>query len=449
MNSDETDSLVYFYLAETCFSLEKYDNAIEYADQFSKCSDYAELIQTHPHVFRIYTFKIFSMLFLKNYYTQEDIYEVITESLEMVPFHPELKRNEADFYLSMGKLDEALTSFICAIELQEKYKHFHTNNFQRTMDDVLYKTGEIYYLKGDSDLALKYYYESLNAYKYNAKSFNRVLAEIKEKNPAEIISILNGIYDLKEFEDIEFISIHLAKNKMTIPFFYYFIKNWKWKYDDYGSLMSIALLLKGDSIKALRTSLSCYIKDKNAENERYIVISLVCGNHLDWYNKNKQVLSHKYQNILDVYFNVKDIQFFTEEEIKCCQNLLRELFTFENKQFFNNFMGKTPILVRESFEVIGDILKDNKCYEPAIDFYKKAILKQENNSIKTKLNFKLGFCYYHIKAYKESIDAFEKGLHSSDKINQNEFIQYLKWICEKEYDMKKRIEALIAKVEQR
>ncbi len=428
---EEVDVLTYFYMVETCFPLKKYAEVIHFADIFMKSKDYEKMLQTLPQVFRTYIYISKAMSFMKDDYTDNDIYNTISESLKRFPFHPEVKKNEAEFFFKSGKFEQAQKSFKDTINLQKKYHYFYSNKFQRSLDKVLYTIGEIYFLKGNHDQAFEYFLESVKTNKYYEASFDRIISMTKNKGHSEMIQLLNSIYNLKEFKDIEFLSINLAKLKVKTPFFYYFIKNWNSKYDDYGNLMAIALLLNGDATKSLEMSFSRYLKEKNDENELYTVISLIYGDYSDWYKKNKQQLSSKYHKILDVYFMGKKHSDSLDEEIECYQILLKELFPFENKQVFHRFMSRTPDLMIESFEAIGDILKDNEYYDLAVDYFKKLAIRQSSGmEQKGQAYCKMGFCYYHMKAYEDSVDSFEQALLFEN--NNYEPIQYLEWIKEKD-----------------
>ncbi len=441
----KADSFIYYYLTETCVHLKKYKEAIQYADTFISKSGFKTLVKTYPQAFRIYIYKSICMSSMKDLYTEDDIFQVVSEGKKQFSFHPELIKNEAEFLFKHAKYEEALNRYKEAVRLNKEYDYAYSNNFGSEEDKVLCAIGEIFLLQGDSEQAFEYFLKALKKNKYNTKAFNYFINIIKRNNQSEIIMHLDNLYNNNEFIDMEFLSIRLAKQKIAIPFLYYFIKNWKWEYNDYGNLVVMALLFKGDTKKALETAFSLLMKEKNNENEFYIAILLIYGNYVDWYRKNRQHLSNHYIKILDIFFNRVDSSDFIEEEIECYQKILKELFSFEDKQFFNKFVAETTDLGRMSLEIIGDILKDYQYYELAIDYYKKALSQNLSMDIKQRIHCKIGFCYYHLKLYRESTDEYEQALLIE---NENfEPIQYLHWIEESQPDieLKNRISYLLGK----
>lgn len=441
--SGNADSFIYYYLAEVCAHLNKYEEAITYADIFIGRPDFKDMIKTYPQAFRIYIHKSHCMCEMKECYTEEEILDVITEGIKQFPFHPELIIKEAEILFKYGRLEKAIDRYKESIKANEKYDYLYSNNFESIEDKVKYSIGEILQLKGDSGSAMSYMLQALMANKYNAKAFNGIIGIIRNKNHSEMIQFLNNLYNMSDFRDMEFLSINLAKQKVTAPFLYYFIKNWQWEYEDYGNLIIIALLLKGDTGRALETAFSLLAKERNDLNELYLTIVLIYGNHAEWFQKNKQQLSSVYRSILDLYFDGANILKSTDEIMKCYQKILSELFSFEDKKVFYNFMEKTPALWMQSFEIVGDIFKDDRYYDLAIDNYKKAL---ENNISRNTddICIKIGFCNYHLERYEESIDYYEQGLICKEN-RSYEPVQFLEWIKEKNIDekLKNRIDNLI------
>ncbi len=445
------DSFIYYYLTETCVHLKKYEEAIRYADIFMGKPDFKTLVKTYPQAFRVYIYKSICMSEMKDLYSENDIYAAVSEGKKQFPFHPELIKNEAEFLFNHAKLEEAMDRFKEAIRLNKEYDYAYSNNFDSEEDKALCAIGEVFLLQGDIEQAFEYFVKALKVNKYNIRAFNRIANIIRTKDRNEIILFLDNFYNKNELRDMEFLSIHLAKQKMAIPFLYYFIKNWKWKYNDYGNLIVIALIFKGDTKKAFETGFSLLMKEKNDENELYTVISLIYGSHLEWYKKNKQYLSAEYQKILDIYFQINSFSYFSEEEVNVYQILLKELFSFENKQTFHKFLERTPNLMTISSEAIGEILKNYQYYDLAVDYFEKVALDQNSSSgVKKRIYGKMGFCFYHLNAYKESVDFFKQALEIETGRNY-EPIQYLKWIQEKnvEADLKDKIGNLIADYEKR
>lgn len=159
---------------------------------------------------------------------KERICNEIKQAIEIYPNHPEFYMQYADFLLQNKNKDEALSYYLLAINCSEKIKEqSYTDNFSMYKFICYNKAAELLYEKKEIELALQYYTKSLKSNKYNKKAVYGIINSLDDS--AAIIMVFNDVYDIKNYQDMDFLvqallttdNIGLVKYYMQ----YFFINN--------------------------------------------------------------------------------------------------------------------------------------------------------------------------------------------------------------------------------
>lgn len=427
--SENVPNITYFYLCESYYNLKRYKDTIQYADIFlNKIKGEKTGLKT-PNAFRVYLYKSLSMMNLKKDYSEEEVYNTILIGIKEFPNHPEVKTCEADILMYQGKKELALAAYKEALQMHEKYDQYYSNNFQNSIDNVLNNIGAILALKNCEIQALDYFIKALSFEKYNESVFKNMMDIIKNQAAKEIIGFLNSFYDINAPKDLDFLTLQLARLKLKTPFYYYFTKlN---KTNQHADIYPIlALFLNNDTEKVINLIYPIYLESKEKQYEILLILSLICGEHRQWYYNHIEDIPQVYRRFLKDFFQFENYLDYSDEEKDAFLNILAELIPMENEYYAENFINRLKNLKNRFAEEIANLFLKNKKYDKATYHYQNAIIKELDISRNVICYFCIGYCYYKKGNYFESLNYFESALlNGYEDINQ--ILEFISWIREK------------------
>lgn len=430
--AEKPDELVYYYLCENYIMLGKNQDALKYADAFLSGKDAQKLLFSVPQAFRIYIYKSIAMQNLKNF-SYEEMHEVIKEGTEKFPFHPEIKNREAEFFYDCGKMELAAEAFMQAVTLHKNYNKTYSNNFKILMCDALIKAGIVYTIKDDFLAAFDCFADALKLNKYNKKAFSNLVRLVENQPSAEIIRFLSTIYDESSQEDVKFLFENLAQNGIKEPFLYFFIKKWKGGYQDYIYFVVLASIMSGNTQNAADAAFKAF---KDAENEKLlllITVSLICGNHYEWYAEKKEHLGNRFMKFLEAFFEGKQCFDFSPEEKRGYIDILSEILLLKNIKAAELFIEKTKFISHKMRAETGKAFMNARLYEKALQFFAEASEDAKYGIEKADNDYNIAYCLYKIKRYEDSLEYFNSVL-SNNFVKNYKPLQFLKWIADKNID---------------
>lgn len=202
---------------------------------------------------------------------------------------------------------------------------------------------------------------------------------------------------------------------------------------EYYHILSRFYINEGEYIVGINNAQKLINLSKSTNDDRYLVkgykqlifsyIQLHREEEMDFYidMSLKIAINNNFEEELASLYRLKGLNLIMKGEYKESKsyllksiNLFKEL-NIDNKKYIAN--------ISACYNYLGDLNKYNKDYKKAINYYKKAIdLLGDYKEYKTMalLYKNIGICYFELKEYKFSLDAFLLSLDNYDNT-------YFKW----------------------
>ena len=434
----------YHYLSDCYFTLEEYEKAIQYSKL--QISSGKELLGNDT---KSYITIIQSLMHLKA--DKLEIEKEIKNAIHQFSDHPNFYLLYADFLFDEKRYEESLSNFLKFFQCKKQYKGIEADHTSGFMDIAYMKTGFIYQMKNNEEVAVEYYYKCLNVNKYLSNAFQSLLHIIKKQDINEVINLLNSIYDVNSANDIVFILNELIKNKNKDVLGYY-TNIWYRNFGIQDQSLLILMLLSGKHQTCFNIFYKGYLKNFNNEYSIYAIISAILSNKKENINLIKDYVKPSFRRIINVWEDSKEQKLF-DVDIESYLILFTELLTIGDKVVLDKYMNLRSAFLEDSkFLVLYRMAKTFQnfyIHDQAVILYKEYLSMVTENDPKIKVvNMGLGYCYYKLKKYDIACNCFKEAIKSG--YLENDIREFLQWIGEKtiEKETKKLAQELINQFKQ-
>ncbi len=193
------------YLADCYFGLNRYEEAIHWAQKAIKAGVILVGLETRPY--EVLLGSISSL-----HCPPSELYEAALDAQKAFPEVPNFKAYEGNSLWNEKDYIKAETVFKDALALTSK-------GDGQIRASILGFLARISHLRNRDAEALEYGVEALQESRYNALNFSQVCLILKELPPVDVIQFLNTIYDPSE--DAQFLIKNLSDNELYEICLYY------------------------------------------------------------------------------------------------------------------------------------------------------------------------------------------------------------------------------------
>lgn len=394
-NTENLETMDYFYLARENLATENIENAEIYCDLFFNQKDYMDIINKSDIAYLIYSYKYYIMEKRNCSYIEKRIF--VDKMLNEIP-------DISQAYYIQGVLEEdndydlAYKSFMKCIEMEIEPKFNYINMFNIYEPDIYYRLSILDSIYGEKSRAIRRAMVSCMLDKTNILYLTNLLGLLKNKDDNYIIDMIYNIYRPSITSQFEFIVKALSNTNLNSVLLY-FIREYNIKHNGGNKLVYLGMILSKEYEKVIDSALSIYENSGNLENQFMATLSVICSKNIDLFNKNKYRFEKSYQNIIEYYFGISDK--LTEEEMHEYVNIYIRMHLLKI-----DFMGNLSL----EYITDEDLINILNAYETAKD-YKNVILVSNSalsygnkfDNCKTEICKKLIFSLVITRKYKEVI----------------------------------------------
>ncbi len=431
--ANKDDEKADYYLATSYQLLGDYKNALKYAEAAlsnPKISQYDYL------AYKLHLIRIVVMVG-HEFHNKEKINEFIDEANGSYENHPEIARVIATYYFKEKLYEKALEKLFFALEIQEKNgKSWTQNDFEGKLPDVYFTIAEILYFMNRETDSLNYYVKLLNLNKYHEPGFKSMLKLFRGVPEDDTITFLNSIYDVNKEDDIRFLISNISETGMSTLVLYYAIK-WNKTFLHEDDVLIYAYLSQCNYQQALEIA-KLYLQSESDTFSALVTAIILMGRLFSEVDAIKGAIGTDYYNLIVC---CKEARLYTGDKSSYLSvfSILEKYGDRYDSMDFLGICGDSDCGI--IFDVAEILLADHR-YGQAIDHYKDSYFLPGDSSKKTDAAFKIGYCYYKLKQYCESLDWFEKAIISG--YSDNDLFEFLRWIGAQSADhtVKQKVETL-------
>lgn len=406
-----------FYLAKT------YENL----GQFDKVLDHIVYVLEDGRVFvgnPVKPFEIFfrAMIETNNYSVDYDKWQQIGEKKH--PYMPLFSCVKGYKYFYNLEYTKALESFNKGIELNSSYSVDCEINFMRkNIDSIYYFIASIYEKKNNIKKAIENYIDSLKHNKFNVYSLIRLLILTKDKE--DIIGLLNGIYNINQKEELQFLLKQLSNLKIAKVFLHYY-NIWKNSYGEGLVYGLIALLCAGNYQKAFDILINATVKAKEkGEDITYfepllVVCSVFAPDNIE---RTMNAISPPYQKIVKLLCG-QISECLTDTEFTEYFNILKEIISLTNQSIARLFLSANKCFSVGNMIKISSLLEEWCAYPLAMEVL--SAIEAKGVQDLSVINMQMGILSYKLSDFEKSKQYFDNAKELGYK-NQDIF-EYLLWL---------------------
>jgi len=206
----------YLYLMDCYFGLGDYEKAIEYAHKTIDSKISFVGMDGHAQDTLI-------VAMIKQQRPQEEILRVIDMAAEQYPAAPEYPLRKGILYWDSREYLQAQACLQRGLQMQKSVDAKATvcmeDNARRLLPYAYMYLGKLAEMQFQPQAAAEYFLQGLEIYPYEQKIFACFYQSIRGNTPADIIELLNQVYDKKE--DAAFLADVLYQNQAGKVYLYY------------------------------------------------------------------------------------------------------------------------------------------------------------------------------------------------------------------------------------
>lgn len=408
--SGEIDGIDYFYLArENAFINPEYSR--NFLDILLNDKEKLESTKKLDMANNIHDLRIKLINILINKYSFNEKMAIIDETIKEFPNDPAYYYFKYVILNQAGQLDN-LDLIYKALELDKVYENKVTGNnnvFLRHKADALYEVVKEALRNADTLKAMEYCVEALQTGQLKDEILKILLYIIETQSTNEKVVFLSSIIDMTNEEKLKFIVQTLRLTKHKDLFVYYFVKYYK----DFGEVdvsLFTSMLISGNFKDAAEKYMTLFINGNDKRAENLVVSAIIAGELNEFYEEYKSYFTPVSRKLLNAYLEDEKIEEITKEDedliIKVIpeilyvaneevlakikrvydynENLLRaiirthysnrsykelvkEINTFIENDFSDEFAGEVTAKLGEAFSVMGEFANAQLYLEQAIE----------------------------------------------------------------------------------
>ncbi|MEL7658265.1 MAG: hypothetical protein AAGU75_20415, partial [Bacillota bacterium] len=367
---------------------------------------------------------------------KEKIKKLVAEANQKYGNHPEIAKIEAAYLFNEKFYGKALEKYLYALRCHERYgKSFVQNDFAVSIHEVYYNIAQILYLMNKEADALTYFVMALKSNKYYTNAFNNMFTLCKTMPENEIIALINSVYDIANEEDVKFIVSQVAGCSIPKIVLYYASK-WNNIYGYEDDVLIYAFLAQGNYHNALEIAL-LYLKNDDSYSPLVTSI-LIMGQLFSEAEKIKDDIGDDYFELVMGYFHSRKYSGNSNSFI----TVLSKLIMHADTNVIDVYLKLDPEFAINSAKDIAENFLVDFQFHKAIYYFNLQFESQHSSDIKAVTAFEIGYCFYKLKQYQESVDWFDTAIENG--YAQNDIAEFLEWIIDQSSNkaIKNKAEAL-------
>lgn len=420
----QAETATYFYLCRENAILGNYQEALKFHDLFFGQEDYERVIAVANLYVSVYEHSIVIQQNNLDKFTSADIVESIDLAITKYPEIPKHYYLKGIHYFN-SDYDIALAAFQEAIRLDKGYKGKYINTFAHSIPDTYYRMAQIYRAKNMNEEAFDYYVLALQEQPLQEGAFRELIQLIRTQPNEEIIAFINSIYDISDADQVKFLAKQLMLSRLHLVFLYY-AKKYNQEFDGQDETTYMAMILSNNEETAVQTAMTAYFNAGKEDDRFFASLAILSKKRRDLYDQYKASLNPVYSSILNKYLNGDRLKNPSQEEIDAFVRLYQHLFYIGSAAELEELEGlfeELPLVVAAS---LIESYVSNKDHSLIIAKALSYLETLKSEHFKTQLHKLLGFSYFAIHDYAQSVEHFRQALESEHVDLDHNIIIYLK-----------------------
>lgn len=413
--------LTYCYLSDGYWRNNEYEKAIEYAQQ---------AIQTMRRLqseidYKPYVYLISSMTRLKTY-SEQTVTASCNEALARFPHHPEIWLFQGLYFRSIGRCEQALASLLKALAMNAKYSDFSRNNdFYGLSPDAYFTIAQIYEMKNQPAKAFEYYAKVLQRDNLHEAAFSGLISLIRNQDPAEIIYLLNSLYNPAAEQDLRFLVTTLSRLKVKKVLVYY-QQILRERFAEHN--LNGLVLLNHGSFAAMLPVLVDFLQTQDSYAMELLAAAAVIIHDSPHAGELLAArLQPSLKKIIAAYFQTDAAVPLTTADLPIFCDVLGELIHVgDQKQLAGLLHLGKKFYLAKGFNAISTLLLQQRCFDYALEMILAYISQMKPAAKELSLLYcDAGYCCYRRKDFAGAANFFAQALACGDR--RHYIFDFLEW----------------------
>lgn len=398
--------LTYYHISQSHILLRNYEQAAHYA--LKALENNAEILSSNAQ-YKPYVYYIKSMLFL-NLHTQSTVATMVKEAGEKYPDHPEILHCIGMYHLKWGRYAQALEFLLQALAANANFQSTLDNEFFKIVGQVHEEIAVLHDKMNQSGKSFDHIIAALKADKYLGSSLTLLLSHVKTQKPADIVLILDRLYDVRNKKDVDFLVRNMAVLNHKLLFAHY-LKLLSTQFQ--GNYFIGMKFLVCDKFEAAFHCFATLFERSGPDGaELFAVIVSMVADRPDWLTRLGSSTDSPLRKIAIAYFqpdataNLSDVKFSSYSTL-----LLNFIHLSSEEQSLRLLQLSCCFSHPDGSLMAIDHMIKQHMYSPVLRFclYMLQATNIDPNLI-GQLNFRVGFCCYKIKDWSHATDFFAQAL---------------------------------------
>lgn len=398
--------LTYYYLSQSHVLLHQYAQAAQYA--LKALENNPEILASTVH-HKPYLFYIKSMIFL-NEYRSDEVAMMVKEALQKYPDHPEILHCIGVYHLKLGHYSQALVFLKQALVANQNFRSTLDNEFPKVVGQVHEEIALMYDKMNKPAQCFDHSIAALQTEKHLVSAFSLLISLVKGQRPADIVQLLNRLYNVQNKVDVEFLVRNLA------------ILNQKQLFAHYLKILSGRLqgnyfigmkFLVCDNFEPAFQCFAALFRETATDGaELFATIAGILGDQPAWLTALAQAAGSPLHRIALAYFHPHNTPVLSETDFSAYSTFILNIINLApTEQLLRLLRISARFLQADAVTITVDRLIKQHAYDPASVFCREQLQRTDLTPVLTgQLNVRAGFCCYKAKDFSRAADFFAQAL---------------------------------------
>ena len=432
--------LTYYYLSQSHILLRQYEQAARFA--LKSLENNEEILASTVH-HKPYLFYIKSMIFLSEYQNAE-VAKMVKEALRKYPDQPEILHCIGVYHLKLGHYSKALDFLKQALVANKNFHSTLDNEFPKVIGQVHEEIALLYDKMNKPAQCFDHVITALQTEKHSVSAFSLLLSLVNDQTPADIVAMIDRIYDVQDKADVDFLVRNLA------------ILNHKQIFAHYLKILSRQLqghyfigmkFLVCDNFEPAFQCFAALLRETGqAGAEIFAVICSILSDHPEWLTAIPQSTDSPLRQIAVAYFHPQETSALSEADFATYSTLILNSINLAHEEQLLRILrisARFPKL--DAMTITVDRLLKQHIYSPAFRFCREQLHRTDlTPGLAGQLNVQAGFCCYKARDFNLAADFFTQSLEYTD--SRDAAAEFLSWSHQQcnNPKIRRKIEAIYA-----
>lgn len=418
------DGMIAYYLGHSYWAMRRFDKAAEFARKAIAKGD----VFLSMFACKVYVVLIDSLLQLGTY-GPEAIEPVIAEALQKYPHHPELLKCQGYYQRSRGQFARARETLLSSLAANEKYNDVVlANEYYINISQVHAAIAELYALANQPVQAFEHSLAAVRSRKTDELAFAGLISAVRPQKAADIVCLLNSIYDLHAEADVAFLVNRLAALKEKQLFVYY-EKIWANRFG-HKEFTAMKLFVSGHFAQALPLFAASFRESGDNRAEVLATVSVLQGDDPRTAEMLGPQRSPSLARIIDAFFRAENASPLMVEDFPPYLALMENFAGIGDEDRLQRLTDIAFLFpVQDAPARVAAALVRQKMYRQAGELYIK-LLGLAGNRAAGELYCRAGFCRYKLRDYETAVSLFAEALAvGADAGEVGEYLAWCRQLC--------------------